>query len=305
MNDMRKKNGPLVLAVGEVLFDIFPDSKRMGGAPFNFAFHLHGLGFPVIFASRVGPDENGDAIVDFMEKVGLSTRFIQRDPDHRTGYVQVELDENGVPDFTIAPAVAYDYLEYRPELAELIQNKADLIGYGTLIQRGPTGADTLAKIFENRHPQTRGFYDINLRKDAYSLPVIEQSLQACDILKLSQEELDFLQTRLSLQADARDGFVAALQERYAIDWVSLTRGEAGSRLYTQAATFETGVPPRRSAHGDTVGAGDAYAAMLAAGYLLGWPSNQILERAAEFAGAICEIQGAIPSDMGFYQAFQP
>ncbi len=302
---MRKKNSPLVLAVGEVLFDIFPDYKRMGGAPFNFAFHLHGLGFPVIFASRVGPDENGDAIVDFMENAGLSTRFIQRDPEHLTGYVRVELDEKGVPDFTIAPQVAYDYLEYPPALAELIQNKADLIGYGTLVQRSPAGADTLAKILEDRHPQTLGFYDINLRKDAYSLPVIEQSLQACDILKLSQEELDFLQSRLSIKAEQSEGVVAALQERYAIDWVSLTRGEAGSALYTQTATLETGVPPKRSDQGDTVGAGDAYAAMLAAGYLLGWPSKRILERAAEFAGAICEIQGAIPADMGFYQDFQP
>lgn len=291
----------MILAVGEILFDHFPEGKRLGGAPFNFAAHLKALGLPVTFISRVGADEAGDAILEALVRQGFDPETIQRDPRHETGRVTVTLDEEGVPEFTIVPNVAYDHLAYTDAVATALARSPDLIYFGTLIQRSRAAAETVMKILETRLPTTRCLCDLNLRRNAYSLNSITKSLIHCDVLKLNTGELSTLKSLFKAHSDDAL-FVADLMHNFALTRVSLTSGAEGSSLFTRDEVFSVG-PEEAAGVADTVGAGDAYAAILAAGSLLGWPPVTILQRAARFAAAVCRIPGSIPEDPEFYQPF--
>lgn len=302
----------MILVIGEILFDIFPDDKRLGGAPFNFAFHLKYLGLPVIFASRVGDDENGREILQVIRNSGFDTGLIQVDSKRKTGYVAVKLDQEGRPEFTITKDVAYDYLSYRDEIKNVLSENIRLIYYGTLIQRTYKGSDTLIRIFRNKDPKTKCFCDINLRPDCYNEDIIKISLVNCDILKISDEELDILKHIFQMKEND-EAFIDYLMKKLSIEWISLTKGKAGSVLFTTKHppySFQIGdtrnnsqQPAASSQSADTVGAGDAYAAVLALGYLYQWEPSLILKRASQFAAAVCEIRGAIPDNQDFYQKF--
>ncbi len=291
----------MILSVGEILYDIFPEYRRIGGAPFNFAFHLKSLGFPLHFISRVGNDEPGKGILAFLEEKGFETAFIQQDPQHKSGEVIVQTDENGVPEFDIVPDRAYDYLEFTAEIAAELQKIPRLIYYGTLIQRSPRSAETLMKILEKRNPGTRCIYDMNLRPRCYDRNAIIKSLIHCDVLKLSDDELGILKSLL--RADTPDPFfIEGLMHNYAIEMLCLTRGKEGSSLFTKGGLWSADTPEDIRVR-DTVGAGDAFAAILAAGFLKNWEPGIILKRAAAFAGAVCGIAGAIPHDTDFYAPY--
>lgn len=291
----------MILAVGEILFDIYPEYQRLGGAPFNFASHVKTFGLPIAFASRVGDDDNGRQIWRTVEDGGFDMRYMQRDPDHETGHVRVELDREGVPTFDIVKNVAYDFLDYSEAINRLVHSGPRLIYFGTLIQRTAHGLGTIKQILANRSPDTRGFCDINLRPDCYSETTIRHSLQNSDVLKINDDELALIQEMLSIPGDRAEA-VSQLRNHYQIDWVCLTRGKHGSELFTADGHVSTPIE-KQVAQVDTVGAGDAYASILAIGYLLGWPPNTILERATEFAGAVCTVKGAIPDDPQFYQPY--
>jgi len=232
----------MILVVGEILYDVFPDYKRLGGAPFNFAFHLKNLGFPVRFVSRVGNDADGKDIIGKLEQFGFNLDDIQIDPTRPTGSVQVRLDENGVPNFKITPDVAYDYIEFERKVhAPLIQT-SELIYYGSLVQRKAPGFKTIQAILTRKSPSARCFYDINLRPACYNHAVVLTSLSQTNVLKINKII-------------------------------------------------------------DSVGAGDAYAAMLAAGILRQWHPETIVHRASLFASQICKIEGAIPESVSFYEPF--
>jgi fructokinase len=292
----------VILVIGEILFDIFPYDKRLGGAPFNFAFHLKSLGLPVIFASRVGDDENGKDILQVIRNSGFDTKFIQVDSKRKTGYVTVTLDQAGSPEFTIIKDVAYDYLSYRDEIKSVLSENIRLIYYGTLIQRTYKASDTLIRIFRKKDPKTKCFCDINLRPDCYNEDIIKISLVNCDILKISDEELDILKHIFQMKEND-EAFIDYLMKKLSIEWISLTKGKAGSVLFTAGHSpysFQIEESPNTA---DTVGAGDAYAAVLALGYLYQWEPSLILKRASQFAAAVCEIRGAIPDHRDFYQKF--
>ncbi|MEZ4525730.1 MAG: carbohydrate kinase [Desulfobacterales bacterium] len=291
----------MILSIGEILYDIFPTYRRMGGAPFNFAFHLRALGFPVILISRVGTDENGRRILSFLEEKGFDTSFIQKDSQKQTGQVLVETDEQGSPHFHILRDAAYDEMEFRDEIAAQLHKIPKLIYCGTLIQRTPKGAETLMKILENRDPDTFCFYDMNLRPECYDHNSIIKSLIHCDVLKVSDAELSLLKSLFG--ADTSDRlFIEDLMHNYFIRWLCLTRGAEGSSLFTPDGVWSEPAG-KEIPVADTVGAGDAYSAMLAMGFLKGWKPEIIVKRATAFAGAVCGIPGAIPEDAGFYEHY--
>lgn len=291
----------MVLTIGEILFDLFPAYKRLGGAPFNFAAHLKAFGLPVLFASRIGEDENGKKIMDTLQERGFDSRLIQVDATHATGHVRVEIDEKGSPDFDIVENVAYDYLAYTDDIAAVLNEKIRLIYFGTLIQRNRPGFETIQTILKNKHPQTRVFYDINLRPDSFTKERVHQSLIQCDILKLSDEELTVLQDMFDIRGPM-EACMEKLREKFDIEWISLTRGGEGSMLFTRDRRYSLrGENDIKVV--DTVGAGDAWASVLAAGYLREWDPATILRRANRFAAAVCGIQGAVPEEDRFYQEF--
>jgi fructokinase len=292
----------VILVVGEILFDIFPDYRRLGGAPFNFAYHLKNFGFDVRFISRIGIDDEGKEILHRLELARFDLDDIQIDDDHPTGSVNVQMDSSGAHQFDIVSDVAYDYIEFIPADHEPLRDSAELIYFGTLIQRTQKGFRNLQEFLAGKGSDTRNFYDINLRPDCYSKAIIEQSLAKTDVLKLSTGELKKLKQMFSLPA-SNDDLVHHLMQMHSIATLALTKGESGSKLFTNHDRFSS-EPAEAIAVVDSVGAGDAYAAMLAAGLLEKWQPHEILARASLFASRICEIKGAIPDSASFYQPFK-
>ena len=181
--------------------------------------------------------------------------------------------------------------------------RAQLIYYGSLVQRSNAGYKNIQDMIGLKSSATLGFYDINLRPNCYNDALIKKSLLRTDILKLSGEELDLLKQLMSFDQNDHT-FIQYLIETYALDMVSLTKGNLGSELHTNEGYFSTDTVEGIGVV-DSVGAGDAYAAMLAAGILRDWQPEEILQQASTFAARICEIKGAIPDSASFYEPFKP
>jgi fructokinase len=287
-----------VIVIGEVLMDVFPGYERTGGAPFNFAYHLLKMGVPVCLITRIGRDSPGQRIANLMELNGFDLRFVQRDEHHQTGKVMVSLDSQGNPTFDILEDMAYDHIDVNNDIFNAIRQKPDLIYFGTLAQRTDHGHDVIQRILAAREPNTRCLYDVNLRQGGWREKVVSVSLEACDGLKLNEEELKKIKIMLGFSGSDAD-FIDFLMHAYRINFIALTRGKAGSALYSLNGVYEQGNMPLEIS-GDTVGAGDAYASMLALGYIHKWPPVQIVETATELARRVCGIKGAIPAEAGFY-----
>jgi fructokinase len=292
----------VILVIGEILFDIFPNYRRLGGAPFNFAYHLKNFGFNVRFISRIGMDEAGKEILHKLELARFNLDDIQVDDDNPTGSVNVRLDKSGAPKFDIISDVAYDYIEFIPEYHSNLISGAQIIYFGSLVQRTKAGCENLQAFISRNASETLNFYDINLRPGCYNNAIIEKSLLKTDILKLNTGELGKLKQMLSLKV-SNDDLVYHLMETHSISTVSLTKGESGSELFTNQGCFNS-EPAEAIKVVDSVGAGDAYAAMLAAGLLEKWRPEEILERASLFASRVCEIKGAIADSASFYEPFK-
>jgi fructokinase len=291
----------LILAIGEILFDVFPTYRRLGGAPFNFAFHMDRLGRQVRFVSRIGDDAPGRDVLQILEQRQFDAAFIQVDPQHPTGEVRIELDRQGVPDFDIQREVAYDYLAFDPGVFQAHSGPAALLYFGTLVQRTPGGFETLQRYLQRKPPVARCFYDINLRPGCFHPAAVSASLRHTDVLKLNSEELEVVRRMLGIRHDTRDS-LRWLMDEFDIEMIALTKGAEGSELHTPGECFRE-APARGGAVVDTVGAGDAYAAVLALGYLRGRHPQRIIADAARFAARICGTEGAIPSGMTLYRDF--
>ena len=292
----------MILVIGEILFDVFPNYRRIGGAPFNFAYHLKNFGFNVRFISKIGIDDAGREILHRLELARFHLDDIQMDEAHPTGSVNVRLDKSGAPQFEITSEVAFDYIKYMPEYHASLIDNARMIYFGSLVQRSKAGFENLQAFISRNSPETLNFCDINLRPGCYENTPIEKSLLRTDILKLSIGELEKLKKMLSFKTN-NEAFVQYLMEAFSIRTVSLTKGELGSVIFTNQSFFSSG-PMEAIKVIDSVGAGDAFAAMLAAGLLINWGPEQILDRASQFASRICEIKGAIPDSVSFYEPFK-
>lgn len=289
----------MILVIGEILFDLFENEKRLGGAPFNFAWHLKNLGFPVRCISRVGNDVFGKEILNVLKDHRFNIDDIQIDDKHDTGTVSVQLSASGNPTFHINTDVAYDYIQFLSNEHSSLLNEADVIYFGTLAQRTKQGADNVRRFLERRRSEALCFYDLNLRPNCYSDKVILSSLEHTDILKLNTLELDECKNIFRFSKDD-DAFIKFLMKKYAIKILAMTKGDKGSELYTQNGCFRSKTNPV-SMMVDTVGAGDAYSAMLVVGMIKGWKPDRMLSMASMFASRVCEIRGAVPESREFYQ----
>lgn len=292
----------MVLVIGEILFDLFPDARRIGGAPFNFAFHLRHLGFDVRFVSRVGDDEPGRALASFLKASGFPPEDLQTDPARPTGRVSVSIARDGSHRFHIARDAAYDYIEFDDRLKKLCAAPPVLVYYGTLIQRTGSGRALVRDCLAAAGRSALKFCDINLRKDCYTPETVSGAVAAADILKLSDEELPVLAPNGSSPPAEQ---AMRLAEAAGLDTLILTRGSRGS-LWASSGSCRSHPVPDGPAETfvDAVGAGDAYAAMAAAGRLSGLPDPDTMALAQDFAGRICGIPGALPGDASFYTAFK-
>jgi len=291
----------VIVAIGEILIDMFQDYQRIGGAPFNFAFHLKKLGFPVRFLTRVGDDHHGQRIIDLLEKNGFDPADVQMDSRHPTGTVRVELDKRGIPDFDIGANVAYDHLDLN--IADVSGAEgADMIYFGTLLQRSDAACRQVQHFLSHTNKGTRRFCDINLRPPHVNPDAVAGSLRHADLLKVNEAELADIQRAFDGPA-AENEVMPWLMETFTIGAVALTRGSRGSLFYSPDGPITSPTVPSPAII-DTVGAGDGYAAILAAGWMRQIPWAETLRQASDFAARICSIAGAVPDDDTFYDDFR-
>ncbi|MBU0679695.1 MAG: carbohydrate kinase [Verrucomicrobia bacterium] len=279
-----------VVGIGELLWDVFPESRRMGGAPVNFAFHCSQLGARGIPVSRIGKDPLGDEIIESVRDLGLGDTFIQRDAIAPTGTVQVILDERGKPDYDIRENVAWDSIAFDESLQQLA-SEVDAVCFGSLAQRSDVSRDSIQRFIRSCPEDSIRIFDVNLRQSFYSPEVIRTSLQSANVLKVSDEELPVLAQICDLRGDVADQLHALVKE-FALRMAVYTRGAQGSMLVTPDRIIDH--PGFAAVAVDTVGAGDSYVAALCSGLLRKRPLESVIENAGLVASYVCEQTGATP-----------
>lgn len=279
----------MIAGIGEVLFDALPEGKKLGGAPVNFSFHAQQLGLNAYPVSAVGRDADGLDIIDRLTKAKLSTKYIQQN-DYPTGTAHVSLDSYGNPNFTLTENAAWDHIQWTDQIDGLAA-KVDAVCFGSLAQRSPESCRFIQDFLRQTKHNCLKIFDINLRQQYYSSEIIERSLQAANVLKLSDDELTILQKLLDLP-DTFDDALSTLQERYELEYIALTQGAEGSVLMDRHISCDC--PGYEVTVIDTVGAGDSYTALLAFGILHHMPLDWINRMANRAAAYVCSQAGATP-----------
>jgi fructokinase len=284
------KNNPIIVGLGELLWDMLPSGKQLGGAPANFAYHAAGLGAQARVVSAVGTDLLGDEIMARIAQLGLPADWLQRDGAHPTGTVDVELDAAGQPTYTIHEHVAWDFIRWTSPLADLA-SRCDAVCFGSLCQRNAVSRNTIKEFLAHTRPKCARIFDINLRQQFYSREVIEESLRACSVLKLNDEELPVLADVLGIRGST-EALITSLIINFDLKLCALTRGARGSFLVApEGAHDHPGIPTEVA---DTVGSGDAFAAAVAMGLLRGAKLKEINLHANTIAARVCAAHGATP-----------
>jgi fructokinase len=281
----------IMIGLGEVLWDLLPSGKALGGAPANFAYMASVLGDQGIVASRVGNDELGKEARAVMQGLGLSTSYVQLDDQHQTGTAGVHIDSGGQPTFTIKESVSWDFLEWTVAWEELAA-RADVICYGTLAQRSPTSAATINGFLRAAPKKTLRMCDVNLRQSFYDRDVLHRSLQHAHIVKLNDQEFLEVSSLLRLGIGSEETLAKRLLDQCALRLVCVTRGARGSLLVSEDKTVDHSGFNVKVA--DAVGAGDAYTACLAHHYVRGESLEDISESANRFASWVATQVGATP-----------
>jgi fructokinase len=280
-----------MIGLGEVLWDILPTGRVLGGAPANFAYMTNVLGDQGIVASSLGNDELGREACQLLQKLGLNTSYLHRDDLHETGIATVRIDGTGQPNFTIKESVAWDFLEWTADWEEL-SARADVICFGSLAQRSLTSAHTIDRFLHNASAKTLRIFDVNLRQSFYNEDVLRKSFQYADIVKLNEQELIQVSFLFHLGAGTAEVIARRLLQNCDLKLVCITRADRGSLLVSQEQTVEHGGFQVKVA--DAVGAGDAFTACLAHHYVRGSPLQQISEAANRFASWVATQRGATP-----------
>ncbi|QYF95526.1 fructokinase [Massilia sp. PAMC28688] len=295
---------------GEALVDDFGAEQVVGGAPFNVARHLAAFMAPQLLITRIGNDRNGAVVHGEFERFAMSEAGLQIDKMEETGRVVVERIGKGHR-FVILPGQAYDFINPEQAIAALETVDASMFYFGTLVQRSARSRDTLHALLDAT-PATR-FLDLNLREGYIDERCVFQSMHAADVVKVNEEELqnlfgwycDIRPSDGPLAPDDVRTACAALVQLFALEGLIVTLGSRGSAWFGADGEVivhrDNPVPPFVI---DTVGAGDAFAAIWLLGRARGWPLEVALARANAFAGAVCTIAGAVPRDMGFYDKWE-
>jgi fructokinase len=253
-------NSFTVVGLGELIWDLLPTGKQLGGAPTNFAYISHLLGSEAVVASRVGDDELGREAIVRLDTVGLVTSSIQIDRHHPTGTVGVSLDAAGEATFKINPNSAWDYLEWNNDWKELA-TRTDAVCFGTLGQRAQAARETISSFLAHTPADAVRLFDVNLRHSFFTPEMLHGSLRSSSIVKLNDNECGQVARMLDIAADGEIAIARDLIGTYGLDLVAITRGAAGSLIVSSGETFSHSgfnVPVT-----DTIGAGDAFAAALA------------------------------------------
>ncbi len=280
-----------VAGFGEILWDIYPDAKTLGGAPTNFAIHSHQLGADSFLISSVGEDSLGKEAQRLLHDFGLDTSGIQVNKYFSTGRVEVKLDEMGNPSYKIDEESAWDFIRFEENLKKICK-LIDCICYGTLVQRNSNSKRTLIEILDSTSLNCLKVFDVNFRQKFYNKEIIESSLKRADIVKMNQLEFYQIANLFFISKEWEKGIISLIKE-FDLKLVILTLGENGSILATKN-DYIIHTPKNKVNVLSSVGAGDAYTASVVMGWLNKKPLNEIILEATNLASHVCGFMGAIP-----------
>lgn len=281
----------IVVGMGEVLWDVLPGGKKLGGAPANFAYHVAQFGLSSCVVSAVGNDALGKEIIDNFEAKGINR--LVAEVAYPTGTVQVEVDSVGIPQYDIKEDVAWDNIPFTPQL-ESLAKRAKAVCFGSLAQRNAVSRDTIGRFLDAMPKSADSLvaFDINLRQNFYNKDIIVNSLERCNVLKINDEELVTLSRIFNLaDGDFRD-VCRTLLGKYNLKMLILTCGVDGSYVFTSDS--ESFQPTPKVEVADTVGAGDSFTAAFIASILKGASVADAHLRAVKTSAYVCSQHGAMP-----------
>lgn len=286
-----EKNKPIVVGIGELLWDVLPTGKRAGGAPINFVYHATQMGAEGYAISAVGNDVSGTEITQELDKNHIchSLGVVERP----TGSVMVEL-EAGIPTYTIIEGVAWDYIPLTEESVDLVK-KAEAVCFGTLALRSAGSKETILSLLAYAREEALRFFDINIRQSYYSKELIETLLERANVFKINEEELLLIRDMFDLSGSDEE-VCRWFIRKYGLRYLVLTAGSDFSSVYT-ADEVSTILTPRikKEDMGDTVGAGDSFSGAFIYSILTGKPLREAHQVAVETAAFVCTREGAWPA----------
>ena len=281
----------ITVGLGEVLWDMLPEGKKLGGATSNFAYHASQFGMESYVVSSVGKDALGSEILSILKSRNLD-RYVS-ETDYPTGTVQVTLDSAGVPCYEIRKGVAWDNIPYTPELQDLA-SRTKAVCFGSLAQRSGVSRETVRKFLDDM-PDGNGclkIFDINLRQNFYDMETLRDSLRRCNVLKINDEELETVSALFGYPGTDAGQRCRALLSEYGLEMLILTCGVNGSYVFTRnEVSFEE--TPKVDVV-DTVGAGDSFTAAFVSSILKGRSVRDAHRRAVEVSAYVCTCNGAMP-----------
>lgn len=296
---------PIVVGLGEILWDLLPSGPQLGGAPANFAYCSRLLGSRATVASRIGKDQLGDEIRERLARNGVGTDLLQTDAEHQTGTVAVTLDSSGQPSYEIVQPVAWDFMQWSSEWQSLA-NSADAVCFGSLAQRCAKSRNTIYQFLDASREGALRVFDVNLRQNFYSREAIEKSLERANIVKLNHDEALILRKLLSVRDEAADdaAFCQELIRKFELRLACVTYGAEGSLVCGQADAHRH--PGFKVAIKDTVGSGDAFTAGLVYGLLRGQSLGEMNDLANRMGAWVASSSGAMPPkpDGGLQEALK-
>jgi fructokinase len=291
------KDPKLIVGLGELLWDILPSGKQLGGAPANFTLMSARLGNHGVIASRLGRDLMGAEAREYLSPLPVDLSYLQVDEEHPTGSVSVTL-QDGQPEYVIHQPVAWDFLACTPEWLELAQ-RANAVCFSSLAQRHDVSRETIHSFLAATQEGCVRVFDVNLRKPFYDAQVVSDSLQRATLLKLNELEMPIVMTLLGLAESTGSDETSLLQsarrllERYPLRLVCVTMGAQGSLLVTPDAHHRHhGISTQVA---DTVGAGDAFTAALVCFYLQAAPLAVLNEAGNRWGSWMASQRGAMPA----------
>jgi fructokinase len=280
-----------IVGLGELLWDVFPNRKELGGAPANFAYMISLLGDEGVVASRVGRDRLGNAAARRLAKLGLSQEWLQLDRNSPTGTVKVEVFEDGQPKFQIAENVAWDNFEWTSQW-QALAGRASAVCFGSLAQRSERSRKTIRLFLQNLPPNAVKVFDVNLRQSFFSAEILRESAKSADIMKVNEDELSQVSQLLGYKSDAKEAAGPWLLRTCGLKLVCVTEGPSGSSLVAADGVHRH--PGFPTAVADTVGAGDAFTAALIHHYLRGANLDEMNEAANRMGSWVASQVGATP-----------
>ena len=286
MTTMNKK---YVVGLGEALWDVLPEGKKLGGAPANFAFHAGQFGLDAIAVSALGEDKLAEETLEQLNEKGLN--YVMERVPYPTGTVQVELDDNGIPTYNIKENVAWDNIPFSAEVENVAKNTL-AVCWGSLAQRNVVSRDTIYKFLDATPKDCLKIFDINLRQNFYTKEVIQESIKRCNVLKINDEELMQIGRMFGYPGLDIENKCWLILGKYDLDMLVLTCGVNGSYVFTAGQISYQETP--RVEVADTVGAGDSFTGSFCAALLSGKSVKEAHELAVQVSAFVCTQNEAMP-----------